>query len=66
MDFASVKIKKKENWDKYLDLTRELRKLWISIIIGVLNLQRLKKGTGTVRNQRTNQSRPDYCIVEIA
>ena len=64
MDFAisadhRVKIKESENIDKYLDLARELKKLWnmrmtvIPIVFGahgiVLNVQ--EKNIGGIGNQ---------------
>ena len=57
--------------DKYLDLARELRKLWnmsvtmVPIVIGALGSQRLGKGAWRVGNQRMNQDSLNYSIVEI-
>ena len=72
VDFASpadhrVKLKESEKKDKYLDLARELKKLWniklmfISIVIGALGIvtKRLIKGLedleirGRVENSQT-------------
>ena len=70
----SRKTKKNEMWDKYLDLARELRKLWnmrlmmIIINIGVLGMapKDTEKGTGRVRNWRTNRDHLNYSIVKIS
>ena len=59
--------------DKYLDLARELRKLWnmvvtvIPTVIGALGTvpQRLEKKAERVGNQRTNWDYPDNSIVKI-
>ena len=65
-----AKLKESEKKDKYLDLVRELKKLWnmkvtiIPIVIGVLGTvtKGLLKGVG---NKRTNGDHPNYCIIEI-
>ena len=67
MDFAvpadhRVKLKENEKMDKYLDLARELKKLWnmkvkvIPIVVGALGTapKKLGKKTGKSRNQRKN------------
>ena len=62
-----VKIKEKEKRDKYLDLAKEVRKLWnmrmmaISIVIGMFGIihKGLEKRTGRIGNQSKNQVYPD-------
>ena len=69
----SVKLKDNEKRDKYLDLARELKKLWnikvtvISIVIGTLStvIKRIGTGTGGLGNKRTGEDHPNYSIVEI-
>ena len=64
---------KRKQRDKYLDLARELRKLWnmmmtvIPIIVGALGTapQKLGKGTRKIGNQRKNHDHPNYSIAEI-
>ena len=59
--------------DKYLDLARELKKLWnmkgmfIPIVIGALgtDAEGLLKGTGGLGNKRTSGDHLNYCIIEI-
>ena len=65
-------MKESVKMDKYLELARELKKLWnmkvkiISIVIGTLGShQRIDKGTGGLGNKRTNGDHPNYCIIEI-
>ena len=71
VDFAvpadhRVKLKECEKRDKYLNLARELKKLWnmkvtiIPIVIGDLGTR-----TGGLGNNRTGEDRPNYSIVEI-
>ena len=58
--------KKKKKKDKYLDLARELRKLWntemtvIPIVIRTLGtvLKRVKKWTGRVKNRKSKRHNP--------
>ena len=57
---------------KYLDLARELKKLWnikmtIPIVIGGLVYSQQKIGTkpGGQGNKRTSGNHPNYCIVKI-
>ena len=69
-----VKIKESEKIDKYLDLARELKKLWnmrvmmISIVVDalemVLKVYEKKKKTGVIKNQRKNRNPLDRCIVK--
>ena len=67
MDFAissdrRLKLKEGENIDKYLDLARELKKLWnmtvISIVVGAFGTisKGLEKETGKTGDQRNNQT----------
>ena len=57
-----VKLKEDEKMDKYLDLARELKKLWnmrvkvIPIVVGALGTVpiNLEKKTGGSRNQTKN------------
>ena len=78
VDFAvpadnRVKLKRSEKRDKYLDLARELKKLWnmkvtmIPIVIDALvnRHQRISIRTGGLANNRTSGDRPNYCIIEI-
>ena len=72
VDFAvlgdhRIKLKECEKKDKYLDLVRELKKLWnmkvtiIPIMIGSRQ-QRIIKGTGRLGNKRTSGDYPNYYI----
>ena len=74
MDFAILadhkkKIKENEKIDKYLDLTREIKKKHesdgdISWSWFTLNgPQRLGKWIWGIRNQRKNRDHPDYSFV---
>ena len=51
-----VKIKESEKIDDYLDLARELKKQWN----GFSRLQKLKKYTKGIGNQRKNQDHPKH------
>ena len=61
---------KKKVGDKYLDLSREPRKLWsmrvtmMQIVTGTLWTvpERLEKGTGWAGNRKTNLNYPEYNI----
>ena len=61
-----MKIKEREKRDKFLDLARELRKLW-NMRIGTLwnGHQRIVKGARRVGNRRTNRDHPNYNIINI-
>ena len=57
---------------KYIDLARESKNLWnikmtvIPVVIGAFGTtQKLSKGTGGLRNQRTSRDHPNYCIIKI-
>ena len=78
MDFAVPadhwkKLKENEEKNKYLDLSRELKKLWImkvtfiKNVIGALDTVTEKIGTGTreLGNNTTNGDHPNYSIAEI-
>ena len=78
VDFAvpaddRLKLKESEKRDKYLDLARELKKLWNmkSDCDTNCNLcarhsqQRIGTGTGGLGNKRTSWNHPNYNIVEI-
>ena len=77
MDFAvpadlRIKLKTYEKRDKYLDLARELKKLWnmkVTIMpIVIWNLgshQRIDTKTGGLGNNGTGGNCPNYSIVEI-
>ena len=77
VDFAvladhRVKLKESEKKDKYLDLAKELKKLWnmkvtvISIVIGVLcRVTTLVKKTRRLGHKRTSRNNSNYSIVEI-
>ena len=64
---------KSEKINKYVDLARELKKLWKLLGDADTNcswcswngLQRIEKGTGGVENQRKNRDYPDHSIVKI-
>ena len=65
-----VKLKESEKKDKYLDLTRELKKhesdfytykSWCSWYFHL----RINKETGELGNKRTRGDHPNYCIIEI-
>ena len=67
-----VKIKESEQRAKYLDLPRELRKLWnmrmmrIPVVSGALGtMPKFGKRTGRVENWRTNRDHPDNYSFEI-
>ena len=79
MDFAvladhRVKLKESEKKDKYLNLTRELKKIveresdvytnynWCSWY----SHQRINKETGGLGNKRMSGDHPNYCITEIS
>ena len=52
-----LKIKESEARSKYLDLAKELRKLWNMWVIGipiVIGTQRLVKSTERITNERMN------------
>ena len=61
-------MKECEKKDKYLDLARELKKLWnmpvtiIPIVIGAFGT--VTKATGRLRSWRTSGDHPNYYIVE--
>ena len=62
------KKKKREKKDNYLDLVRELRKLWnkrVTVISWLAYLERTRKRTGRVGNRRTNRDYLDENIVKI-
>ena len=69
-----IKLKECKKKDKYLDLARELKKLWnvqviiIPIVIGAFGTvtKRITKGTGGLGNWRTSGDHPNYYIVENA
>ena len=66
-----IKLKEYEKKDKYLDLARELKKLWnmkvtiIPIVIGVIwhSHQRILKETRGLGGRRTSGEHPN-CIIE--
>ena len=76
MDFVvpanhRVKLKESEKKDKYLDLDRELKKLWnmkvtiIPIVIDAFGShQRINKGTGGFGGWRMSGNHPIYSIIE--
>ena len=77
LDFAvpadySIKPKEYEKKDKYLDLARELKKLWnmkvtiIPIVIGAFATvtKGLLKGLEDLECWRTNGDHQNYCIIE--
>ena len=59
--------------DKYLDLAREVKKLWSMKVIMILtvsgaqrnNPQRLGKRAGRVGNRKMSGDHPNYSIVKI-
>ena len=65
-----MKIKESEKIGKYLDLARELKKLWNKcdmILIVVRTVAKsLEKKTGGIGHQRDNQDNLDHSIVEIS
>ena len=77
VDFAvpinhKIKLKECEKKDKYLDLARELKKLWnmqvtvIALAIGAFGTvtKRLLKETGGLGSWRTSGDHPNYYIIE--
>ena len=78
MDFADpaeywLKLKEGEKRDKYLNLARELKKLWNMKVTVDTNCnwfaryshQRIGTGTGGLKNKRTSEDPPNYSIIEI-
>ena len=70
-DFA-VKLKESKKKDRYLDLARELKKLWnmkvmvIPIVITTYcSRQRVGTWTWRLGNKRTRGDHPNYSIAEI-
>ena len=62
-----IKLREHEKKDKYLDLPRELKKLWkmkVTIIPIVIGAIFLTKGTGGLGNKRTSGDHPDDSIIE--
>ena len=63
-----IKLKESEKKDKYLDLVRELKKLWnmkvtiVQIVIDAFGT--VTKGTGGLGNKRTCGDHPNYNIIE--
>ena len=78
VDFAvpadhRIKLKECEKKDKYLDLARELKKLWnmqvtiIPIVIGAFGTVTtglITKGTGEFGSWRRSGDHPNYYIIE--
>ena len=76
MDFAvpadhRIKLKEYEKKDKYLDLARELKKLWnmnvtnIPIVIGAFStITKELLETGGLGSWRTSGGHPNYDIIE--
>ena len=76
VDFAvpadqGIKLKECEKKNKYLDLAWESKNMWnmkvsiIPIVIGAFgSAQRINKGTGGLRNKRTNGDHLNYYIIE--
>ena len=68
-----VKLKENEKRDKFLDLARELKKLWnmkvtvILMIIGALGTvtKGLIQGQVDLEMKRTRGDSPNYCIIKI-
>ena len=68
-----MKLKEREKKVKYLDLTRELKKLWnmkaamIPIVIGALGIvtKELVKCLGGLRNKSTSGDHPNYSPIKI-
>ena len=68
-----IKLKESEKKDKYLDLARELKKLWnmkvtvIPIVIAALGTVTKETGTitGGLGNKSMNGDHPNYSIAEI-
>ena len=63
-----VKIKESKRIDKYLDLTRELKKLWnmkVTVISVVVGGKVLEKKSGGIGNQRKTQEHPNHSIAKI-
>ena len=74
MNFAvpadhKVKLKESEKKDKYLDLARELNKLWnmkVTVIpIEINALSTVTKGTGGLGSWKTSGDYLNYCIIKI-
>ena len=65
---ARIKLKESEKKDKYVDLARELKKLWnmevtiIPIVIGEFGIEH--KGTGGLGSSRSRGGHRNYSIIE--
>ena len=69
-----IKLKESEKKHRYLDLARELKKLWnlkvtvMPIVIGALvtvTKGLIFKKAGGLGNKRTSRDHTNYCIIEI-
>ena len=66
-----VKFKESEKNDKYLDLTRELKKLWNTKVATICNWcswysnQSIDTMPGGLGNKMKNGDHPNHCIIEI-
>ena len=65
----TVKLKKSEKKDKYLDLPRGLKKLWnmkvTFIPILIVAFGTVTKETGGLGNKKTSGDHSNYSIIEI-
>ena len=66
-----VKLKESEKKDKYIDIARELKKMWnmkvtfTSIVTDTLGHRRINKETRRFGNKRTSEDHSFYSIFEI-
>ena len=71
MDFAVlaghwVKLKESKKRHKYLDLARELRKLWnMKVTVILIVIGTLSTGTGGLGNKRMCRNHPNNSIIKI-
>ena len=63
-----LKVKESKKKDKYLDLARELKKLWnLKYIWSARNsYQRIDTETGGLGNKRASGDHPNYSIIKIS
>ena len=70
MDFVipadhKVELKESEKKGKYLDLARELQKLWNMGLERLVSHQKIGTRTGELGNKRTSRNDPNYSTIEI-
>ena len=64
-----VKLMESIKGDKYLDLAREMKKIWnmkVTVIPIVNGLNMIGTGAEEIGNKKTNGDHPNYSIVDIS